>query len=74
MTKIGDRRDGWRGFEGRKFLTDAEHAIYCRRLNYKDGLGNLLEAKRITTDRAPRTGTFGDGILVTFPNSPMGRT
>ena len=32
MTKINDGRDGWRGFEGRKFLTDAEHTIYCRRL------------------------------------------
>ena len=42
--------------------------------NYKDGLANLLGARRITTDRAPRTGTFGDGILVTFPSNPVGRT
>lgn len=25
-------RDGWQGFDGRKFLTDAEYATYCRRL------------------------------------------
>ena len=32
MTKTSDRRDGWRGFEGGRFLTDAEHTVYCRRL------------------------------------------
>ena len=24
-------KNGWRGFDGRKFLTDAEHEAFCRR-------------------------------------------
>jgi hypothetical protein len=36
MTKVSERRTGrrkgWQGFNGRKFLTNAEYAVYCRRL------------------------------------------
>jgi hypothetical protein len=42
--------------------------------NYKEALSNLLAAKRIVTDRAPRVGTFADGIVVSFPSKPVGRT
>ena len=42
--------------------------------NYKEALTNSLAAGRVTTDRAPRAGTFADGIVVTFPIKPVGRT
>jgi hypothetical protein len=41
--------------------------------NYKTALANLLQAKRITTDRAPRAGSFADNIVVTFPKKPIAR-
>jgi three-Cys-motif partner protein len=41
--------------------------------NYKEALGNLLATGRIITDRIPKTGTFADGVIVTFPSKPMGR-
>lgn len=44
------------------------------RKNYKDALGNLSLAKRVTTDRPPKPGTFADGIVVNFPSVPIGRT
>jgi three-Cys-motif partner protein len=42
--------------------------------NYKEALSNLLAAKRVVTDRVPRFGTFADGVVVTFPIKPVGRT
>ncbi len=41
--------------------------------NYKDALGNLRAAGRISTDRVPKAGTFADGVVVTFPVKPVGR-
>lgn len=42
--------------------------------NYKEALSNLLATKRIATDRVPRAGTFGDGVVVIFPSKPVRRT
>ena len=46
--------------------------LYIKK-NYKEALGNLNAAQRITTDRTPRAGTFSDSIVVMFPKNPIGR-
>jgi hypothetical protein len=41
--------------------------------NYKDALTNLLKSGRVATDRVPRSGTFSDHIIVSFPATSKAR-